>query len=60
MQEPIVRNRLAETVAAETGAELLTLHPLEVRTSDQASNGIDYLEIMNSNADVLQTALRCS
>ncbi|MBT3995273.1 MAG: zinc ABC transporter solute-binding protein [Chloroflexi bacterium] len=59
MQEPNVSDRLAETVAAETGAELLTLHPLEVRTSEQASSGVDYLEIMKSNADALQTALRC-
>jgi zinc transport system substrate-binding protein len=60
MQEPNVSDRLAETVAAETGAKLLTLHPLEVRTSEQASNGIDYLEIMKSNAGALQAALRCS
>ena len=60
MQEPIVSNRLAETVAAETGAELLSLHPLEVRTSEQASTGLDYLDIMKLNADALQTALRCS
>ena len=60
MQEPIVSNRLAETVAAETGAELLSLHPLEVRTSEQASAELDYLDIMKSNADALQTALRCS
>ena len=60
MQEPIVSNRLAETVAAETGAELLSLHPLEVRTSEQASTGLDYLDIMKSNADALQIALRCS
>ena len=60
MQEPIVSNRLAETVAAETGAELLSLHPLEVRTSEQASSRINYIDIMKSNADALQKALRCS
>ena len=60
LQEPIVSDRLAETVAAETGAELLTLHPLEVRTSDEASRGINYIDIVKSNGDALQTALRCS
>ena len=60
MQEPIVSNRLAKTVAAETGAELLSLHPLEVRTSEQASSRIDYIDIMKSNADALQNALRCN
>ena len=60
MQEPIVSDRLAETVAAETGAELLTLHPLEVRTSDEASKGVNYIDIVKSNGDALATALRCS
>ena len=60
MQEPIVSNRLAKTVAAETGAELLSLHPLEVRTSEQASSRIDYIDIMKSNADALEIALRCN
>ena len=60
LQEPIVSDRLAETVAGETGAELLTLHPLEVRTSDEASKGVNYIDIMKSNGDAVSTALRCS
>jgi zinc transport system substrate-binding protein len=60
LQEPIVRNRLAKTVAAETGAKLLDLHPLEVRTSSEASAGKDYFAIMEANAESLHTALRCS
>jgi len=60
MQEPIVSDRLAETVSAETGAQLLTLHPLEVRTSSEVSEGLDYIDIMKSNAEALSTALRCS
>ncbi len=60
LQEPITSNRLAETVASETGATLLTLHPLEVRTTDQVSSGLDYIDIMKENAEVLHTALRCS
>ena len=59
LQEPIVSDRLAKTVAEETGAQLLTLHPLEVRTADEASNGTDYITIMQSNAENLNTALRC-
>ena len=59
LQEPIVSDRLAETVAAETGAELLDLHPLEVRTSSEASAGKDYFAIMEENADSLHTALEC-
>ena len=60
LQEPIVSDRLAETVASETGAELLELHPLEVRTSSEASAGKDYFAIMEANAESLQNALGCS
>jgi zinc transport system substrate-binding protein len=60
LQEPIVSDRLAETVAAETGAELLQLHPLEVRTSSEVSAGKDYFAIMEANAESLATALGCS
>jgi zinc transport system substrate-binding protein len=60
LQEPIVSDRLAETVAAETGAELLDLHPLEVRTSGEVTVGKDYFAIMEANAESLATALGCS
>ena len=59
LQEPIVSGRLAETVAAETGTELLVLHPLEVRTVDEVNAGEDYISIMKTNAEVLRTALQC-
>ena len=59
LQEPIVSGRLAETIAAETGAEILILHPLEVRTSDEVQSGQDYISIMRTNANVLETALQC-
>jgi zinc transport system substrate-binding protein len=60
LQEPIVSDRLAITVAAETGAKLLPLHPLEVRTSEEAASGLDYIDIMKANAVSLGSALRCS
>lgn len=60
LQEPIVSDRLAETVSAETGAQLLVLHPLEVRTSDEASQGLSYIDIMKKNADALGTAMACA
>lgn len=60
LQEPIVSDRLAETVSAETGAGLLTLHPLEVRTSDEVADQLDYFDIMKANAEALRTALHCS
>jgi zinc transport system substrate-binding protein len=60
LQEPIVSVRLAETVSAETGAQLLVLHPLEVRTGDEASQGLSYIDIMKKNADALGTAMACA
>ena len=60
LQEPIVSDRLATTVSAETGAELLTLHPLEVRTTNEVSEGLSYLDIMKSNAEALSTAMSCA
>ncbi|MEE8045286.1 MAG: zinc ABC transporter substrate-binding protein [Dehalococcoidia bacterium] len=59
LQEPIVGDRLAKTVAAETGAEILALHPLEVRTADEASRGLNYFDIMKDNGESLGIALRC-
>lgn len=59
LQEPIVSSRLAETVAAETGAEIVVLHPIAVRTVDEAKSGEDYISIMRANADTLRTALQC-
>ena len=59
LQEPIVSRRLAETVAAETGTGILVLHPLAVRTADEARAGADYISIMEANAETLRTALQC-
>jgi zinc transport system substrate-binding protein len=60
LQEPIVSDRLAVTVAAETNAELLVLHPLETRTLEEVSAGTTYIDIMKSNSETLSTALGCS
>ncbi len=60
MAEPIVSSALAETLAREVGAELLTLHPLASLTAGEAGRGEDYFSLMNSNLDNLQTALECA
>ncbi len=59
LQEPIVSDRLAETVSAETGAEIVVLHPVGVRTVDEVRAGEDYISIMKTNADTLAAALQC-
>ena len=60
LQEPIASDRLAETVAAEAGVDILIMHPLAVRTFDEAKAGADYFSIMLANSEALAIALQCS
>ena len=60
LQEPIASDRLAETVAAEAGVDILVMHPLAVRTFDEAKAGADYFSIMQANSEALAIALQCS
>ena len=59
LQEPISESRLAETVARETGATILELHPLESLTPAQRDAGEDFFSVMDRNIAVLVTALDC-
>lgn len=55
--ETLVSPRLAETVAAETGATTAVLDPLEGLTPESA--GEDYLQVMRANLAALQEGLSC-
>jgi zinc transport system substrate-binding protein len=55
--ETLVSPALAETVAAETGARVAVLDPLE--GVDDASAGADYLEVMRSNLATLRKGQPC-
>lgn len=54
----LVNPAIAETVAAETGAEVAVLDPLEGITD--RSPGSDYPSVMRANLDTLTSALNCS
>ncbi|MFC4560671.1 metal ABC transporter solute-binding protein, Zn/Mn family [Nocardiopsis mangrovi] len=56
--ETLTSPRVAETIAAETGAETAVLDPLEGITD--RSPGDDYPSVMRANLDALTGALRCS
>lgn len=58
--EPIANARVGETLARETGAETLPLHPLESLTKDEQASGADYFSIMNQNLETLVVALECN
>ena len=60
MQEPIAGDPLVETVAAETGSEILPLHPMETLTPAELDGGATYFMIMNENLRSLRIALGCS
>jgi zinc transport system substrate-binding protein len=57
--EPLVSDRVAETVAREVGADLAVLDPLEGLSEERLDAGVDYLSTMRANLGTLRTALRC-
>ncbi|MBM2823206.1 MAG: hypothetical protein HW413_1952 [Thermoleophilia bacterium] len=57
--EPLVSNRLVETVAREAGAEVAVLDPVEGLSQERLEAGEDYFSLMRSNLTVLRRALAC-
>lgn len=57
--EPLVSDRVAETVARETGADLAVLDPLEGLSEERLAAGEDYLSVMRDNLAALREALGC-
>lgn len=55
--EELVSPKVAETIAAETGATAVELSPLEGLTSEQLAAGEDYLSVMRDNLEKLEKAL---
>jgi zinc transport system substrate-binding protein len=58
--EPLVSDRLAETVARETGVEVAVLDPLEGLSEQRLAAGEDYLTVMRRNLATLREALGCT
>ncbi len=57
--EPLVSDRVAETVAREAGIEVAVLDPLEGLSEDRLAAGEDYLSVMRQNLAALEKALGC-
>ena len=57
--EPLVSSRAVETIARETGAEILTLNPIEGLTEKDAADGKNYISLMRENLQNLRQALSC-
>ena len=57
--EPLVSDRVAQTVAREVGADVQVLDPLEGLSEERLEAGEDYLTVMRDNLDALRDALGC-
>ena len=57
--EPLASSRAVETIARETGAEMLTLNPIEGLTEKDAVEGKNYISLMRENLQNLRQALSC-
>jgi zinc transport system substrate-binding protein len=57
--EPLVSDRLAETVAREAGAGVGVLDPVEGLSQERLEAGEDYLSVMRANLAVLREVLGC-
>lgn len=56
--ETLASPKLAQTIAKETGAELLVLNPVENLTDEELKQGKTYLTIMRENLVNLEKALK--
>jgi zinc transport system substrate-binding protein len=56
--EDLVSDKLAKTLARETGIETMVLSPLEGLTDEQQKQGADYFSVMESNLQNLLKALQ--
>ena len=59
LAEDISDIRAVNVLAEETGAQVLTLSPLEGATASQLESGVTYVDRMRENLTVLETALSC-
>ncbi len=58
--EPLVSRRLAETLAREVGAKVLSLNPIEGVTAQEAQAGKGYMDLMAQNLASLRVGLGCT
>ena len=57
--ETLIGPELSETIARETGADILPLNPIEGLDDDEISAGMNYFTVMEENLANLKIALEC-
>ena len=56
--EELLSQKTAQTLADETGAQLLSLNPFEGLTEEEIANGENYISVMLRNLENIKTALQ--
>lgn len=56
--ESSASSKVAETLAKETGVELVVLNPLESLTKKEQEQGEDYLSVMRENLEALKKSIK--
>lgn len=56
--EELVSKKIAETLASETGTQLLPLNPFEGLTDEEIADGENYITVMKKNLENIKTALK--
>jgi len=56
--EELVSPKIAQSLADETGVQLLALNPFEGLDQEDIDNGADYISVMEENLKNLVTALK--
>lgn len=56
--EAMVSPKVAETIARDTGAKTLVLHPIGALTEEENNKGLDYFDLMRQNLENLKKALK--
>lgn len=57
--EALASPRVAETIAKETGASLLSLNPAHNATKEQLQRGTSFIDMMKENREMLRKGLEC-
>lgn len=57
--ETLLNQKFAETIANESGAEILILNPIEGLSEEDIASGKNYISVMEENLQNLKTAMSC-
>lgn len=60
LTEVLVSKQMAEAIATESGAQVLTFNPAPNLPKSDFDNGVTFISVMEDNLETLKTALECN